>query len=98
MKKEKIINFLKLYLHKIVIFLVKYKYVFLLSLPFILMDLITRIFGTSIHFYKLYRIAPNLFTITWIILFVGLTLGFKKKIGKRIFQMLNLNMTVENTS
>ena len=90
MKKEKIINFLKLYLHKIVIFLVKYKYVFLLSLPFILMDLITRIFGTSIHFYKLYRIAPNLFTITWIILFVGLTLSFKKKIGKRIYLVTSI--------
>ena len=90
MKKEKIIKLLKQYLNKTIIFLVKYKYVFLLALPFILMDIITRIFGTNIHFYKIYRMAPNLFTISWTLLFVGLTLSFKKKIGKYIYLITSI--------
>ena len=90
MKKEKVINFLKDYSSRIITFLIKYKYIFLLAIPFILMDIITRIFGTNIHFYKIYRIAPNLFTLSWILLFVGLTLSFKKKIGKRIYLVTSI--------
>ena len=78
------------YLNIIVTFLNKYKYIALLALPFILMDIITRLFGNSIDFYKIYRLAPNLFTLSWIILFVGLTLSFKKKIGKIIYLSINI--------
>ena len=63
----------------------KYIYVFFLSISFILMDIITRIFGRNIGFYRLVGITPNLFTLTWVFLFVGLTLTFKKKIGKLIY-------------
>ena len=79
--KEKIITYIKI----LIDYLKKYKYIFFLAIPFFLMDITTRAFGKDIHFYKLYRIAPNLFTISWIIFFVGLTLSFKKKIGKRIY-------------
>ncbi len=85
MNKKKIINILNI----IKDFILKYKYIFFLTLPFIAMDIITRLFGSKIGFYKIYKLAPNLFTISWIILFVGLTLGFKKSIGKRIFIVIN---------
>ena len=53
-----------------------------MALPLIAIDLITRTFGYNIDFYDITGISPNLFTITWIILFIGLSLNFKKKIGK----------------
>lgn len=59
-------------------------------LPFIAMDIITRLFGNVIGFYKIYRLSPNLFTISWIILFIGISLGFKKKIGKIIYLIINI--------
>ena len=52
-KINKAIKYLKQYLNIIIAFLNKYKYIFLLSLPFILMDIITRLFGSSIGFYKI---------------------------------------------
>ena len=87
---NKLIEYSKLYLNKIINFLSKYKYIFFLIIPFISMDLITRIFGNGIHYYKLYRIAPNLFTLSWSILFIGLTLSFKKSIGKRIYLFFSI--------
>ena len=54
------------------------------------MDIITRLFGRNINFYKLFSLSPNMFTITWIVLFLGLTLGFKKRIGKIIYLVINL--------
>lgn len=82
-------NIIKL-INKIIPFIHQYKYVFFLSCPFIAMDIITRLFGYNIGFYCLSKIAPNLFTITWIILFVGLTLSYKKKIGKFIYLISNI--------
>ena len=81
---------IKLLIDKILTFINKYYYIFILTIPFISMDIITRIFGNSINYYKIYRIAPNLFTISWITLFIGLTLSFKKKIGKRIYLVFSL--------
>ena len=61
-----------------------------MTLPFIAMDIITRLFGNVIGFYKIYRLSPNLFTISWIILFIGISLGFKKKIGKIIYLTISI--------
>lgn len=83
--KEKIKSTLVFIYNKIKEFMLKYKYIFFLALPYITMDIVTREFGKKIGFYKTYRLAPNLFTLSWIILFIGLTLTFKKKIGKRIY-------------
>ena len=87
-KKNKfnIKEFIKIFID----FILKYKYVFFLALPFIFMDIVTRLFGSSIKFYKIYDFSPNLFTLTWIILFLGLALGFKKKIGKIIYLCLTI--------
>ena len=88
--KENIIKYSKLIIDKIITFIKDYKYIFFLALPFISMDIITRLFGRNINFYKLFSLSPNMFTITWIVLFLGLTLGFKKRIGKIIYLVINL--------
>lgn len=88
--KENIIEYSKLIIDKIITFIEDYKYIFFLALPFISMDIITRLFGRNINFYKLFSLSPNMFTITWIVLFLGLTLGFKKRIGKIIYLVINL--------
>ena len=74
----------------IISFIYKYKYILFLLLPFIAMDIITRLFGHNIDFYSITKITPNIFTLTWIILFIGLTLSFKKKIGKLIYLFTNI--------
>ncbi len=78
------------FLNKIIDFLNKYKYLLFLTLPFIAMDIITRLFGHDINFYGILSISPNLFTISWIILFIGISLGFKKKIGKYLYLFINV--------
>lgn len=90
LNKEKINKFIKIILDKILTFIYKYKYILIMSLPFIAMDIITRIFGNSINFYKIYRLAPNMFTLSWIILFIGLTLSFKKKVSKCIYLSISI--------
>ena len=90
LKKNAIIKNMKIEFDIAINFLYKYKYVFILLIPFIAMDIITRIFGNEIHFYKIYRLAPNLFTLSWAILFIGLTLSFKKSIGKYIYLIFNI--------
>ncbi len=85
LNKGKKNNVIKIIIDNITTFIYKYKYIVIMALPFIAMDIITRIFGNNINFYKIYRLAPNLFTLSWIILFIGLTLSFKKKVGKKIY-------------
>lgn len=71
---EKIINFSK-----------KYYYILLMSIPFILIDLITRIIGQKIKFYGIGRLVPNLFTVTWLLLMLGISLSLQKKKGKVLY-------------
>ena len=80
----------KININKIKNFIINNKYIIFMAIPLIAMDIITRLFGSDINFYKIYRLPPNLFTISWVILFVGLSLGFKKKIGKRIYLITNI--------
>ena len=77
-KTEKLIKFIKM----IINFLIEKQYILYMSLPLIAIDLITRIYGYNIDFYPISGISPNLFTLSYIILFIGLSLSFKKKIGK----------------
>ena len=89
-KNNKIINFLKKIIHKLHIFFKNYGYIFLLGFPLYAMDIITRLFGYKIHFYSIFNLSPLLFTLIWIFLFIGLTLGFKKKIGKVFYLIINI--------
>lgn len=68
----------------------KYGYIFLIFLPFLLMDIIIRSFGNSTNLYKVWNIIPNLFTITWACLFIGISLSLKSKIGKSFYLGVNI--------
>lgn len=68
----------------------KYGYIFLIFLPFLLMDIIIRSFGNSTNLYKVWNIIPNLFTITWACLFIGISLSLKSKIGKSVYLGVNI--------
>ena len=83
-RKEKKFD-LKKTLNSIVIFIKKYYYILLLALPFILIDLFTRY---KVKFYGLLKPVPNLFTIIWITLLLGISLYPKKKIGKIIYSII----------
>lgn len=74
----------------IINFISKYIYIFYMTLPLLAMDLITRIFGYNIDFYELTGISPNLFTISYIFLFIGISLSLKRKIGKKIYLFINI--------
>ena len=56
-----------------------------MSIPFLLIDLITRIIGIKIDFYGILRLVPNLFTIIWIFLFIGISISLKNKKGKILY-------------
>ncbi len=75
-------------------FIIKYRYVVFMALPFIAMDLITRFLSNDINFYRIYRFVPNFFTIIWTSLFVGMTLSFRKKIGKWIYLFFSIVFTI----
>ena len=59
--------------------------ILIISLPFILIDIITKILGYKIHFYGIFRLVPCLFTLTYIILMVGISLFLEKKKGKIVY-------------
>ncbi|MBQ2873644.1 MAG: LTA synthase family protein [Bacilli bacterium] len=83
---EKLLKIIKY----IINFLIQKQHIFYMTLPLLAMDIITRLFGYNIDFYSIGGISPNLFTITWLILFIGLTLGTSKKIGKIIYLTINI--------
>lgn len=64
-------------------------YMLWMTIPFILMDLFIFIFGIKVSFINYNFISPILFSVSWIFLFVGLPLCFKKWIGKSIYIILN---------
>ena len=63
-------------------FIKKYCYIFLLALPFILIDIFTRY---KVEFYGLLKPVPNIFTLLWISLILCICLFSKKNIGKIIY-------------
>lgn len=62
--------------------------IILLSLPFIIIDVSTRIFGSAIEFYPLFKLIPRLFSLAYIILFVGISLNIKNKYSKILYSVL----------
>ena len=83
---ERLLKLLKYILN----FLIEKQHIFYMAFPLIAMDLITRIYGYNIDFYNITGISPNLFTLIWITLFLGLSLSLKKKIGKKIYLIINI--------
>lgn len=62
----------------------------ILALPFVFMDLFTRIFGNAVGYYSLFRITPRLFSASYIVLFIGLALNVKKKYSKLVYSLFFL--------
>ena len=56
--------------------------ILLLACPFVIMDISTRLFGSAISFYSIFKITPRLFSVAYIILFLGISLNVSKKHGK----------------
>jgi len=54
----------------------------LMALPFILMDILTRLFASNVSFYPIYSVSPRLFSLAYIILLLGIILNIKNKYGK----------------
>ncbi len=84
-KKEKIKKLLKnlwqFIIRKDILILI------LMALPFVFMDLFTRIYGNSVSYYSLFRITPRLFSIAYIVLFIGISLNIKKKYSKLVYSL-----------
>lgn len=90
-KKMKYLEKIKDLLKKIYTdYIKKYGYIFLIFLPLLLMDIIIRSFGNGTNLYKVWNIIPNLFTITWACLFIGISLSLKSKIGKSVYLGVNI--------
>ena len=63
---------IKNFFYKIKIYIVTHRYTIYLAIPFLLMDIITRIFGYKIGYFPTFYPAPNIFTLVWIFLFLGI--------------------------
>ena len=63
----------------------KNKYLLWMMLPFCLMEIFTFIFGLEISYVNYRVYAPVLFTACWIMLFMGISLSFKKIFSKLIY-------------
>lgn len=61
------------------------RYILCIAIPFILMDLFLRIFICDINFFPAYYPAPNIFSISWIFLFVGIITSVKGIWGKILY-------------
>ena len=62
--------------------------ILLMAVPFIIIDVSTRIFGNAISFFGLFNLVPRLFSIIYIILFLGISLNIKNKHGKILYSIL----------
>lgn len=82
--KIKYMKELNIVKEKIKIFAQKYKHIIIIILPFILIDILTRILGYKIHFYGILRLVPTLFTLSYILLGVGISLLLERKKRKRV--------------
>ena len=66
-------------------FINKYKHIILMATSFLILDIVLRYFTKSINFYPIYSFAPNLFTVIWIFLIVGIISCFKNKTAKILY-------------
>ena len=80
-------NKIKGFLKNFFDYICKYKEIILLALPFLILDLTTRIFFPT-SFVSFWYIVPNLFTILWCFLFLGIVFSFKSKIGRKIYVLI----------
>lgn len=77
--KQKIINILKTSCS----YIFAHRHYVYMAIPFFLMDLITRLWVHKITYFPAYSPVPNIFTILWIVLFIGIITSLKG-IGEKI--------------
>jgi len=85
-----IIKYAKLsfkYIKKYKNHILKFINILCMSLPFFILDIFTRYFGRKTDFFKLDALVPNLFTIIWIILILGVCLSFKNNKRKIVYSI-----------
>ena len=82
---KRISDKIKTVFNKIIIYIKKNKYLLWMILPFALMEVFTFIFGLEISYinYRIY--TPILFTLCWVMLFIGVSLSFKKNLSKIMY-------------
>lgn len=62
--------------------------VFIMLFSFAIMDLVTRLIGGKIDFYRIFSFTPRFFSISYIILFLGIILNIKKRQGKILYSVI----------
>ena len=82
--RRKIMKYIiKKYSNNIKRYTINHKSTIFLAIPFLLMDLVTRMFGYKIGYFPVYYPGPNVFTLIWIFLFIGIITSLKG-IGSKI--------------
>lgn len=66
-------------------FINKYNYILIMVISFFTLDFTLRFYTKNINFYNIYSLAPNLFSISWIFLMVGVITLFNKKTSKILY-------------
>ena len=64
--------------------------IYYMAIPFILMDVFTYIFGNKISYSSYLFISPVMFTLTWILLFVQVSISLKKFWGRLSYILFSL--------
>ena len=80
-------------------YILKYIHILYMAIPFIIMDVFTRYLGRKIDFFALDETVPNLFTLIWIILILGICFSFKnnkRKIIYSVFILISLTFFLVN--
>jgi len=83
-----IIKYIKIIINYIIKnkhYALKYIHLLYMTIPFFIMDLFTRYFGRKIDFFELDNMVPNLFTLIWIILILGICLSLKNRLRKFVY-------------
>ncbi len=78
-------KYIKSILNSIKNFTLKYKHVIFMTLSFLILDFVLRYFTRNINFYGITKLVPNLFTIIWVFLIVGISTSFNNKISKILY-------------
>ena len=74
----------------IIKYIKEHKDVLVLSIPFLLMHLFIAIMAINVNYHFYNYIAPLFFSISWIILFVGLSIKLKSIFGKILYTLIYL--------
>ena len=66
----------------------EHRHVLYIAIPFVMMDFFLRVFICDIDFFPAYYPIPNIFTLSWIVLFVGIIHSLKGRWGKAAYWVI----------